>query len=333
MNKTIHRYLIIESLAKLGKILREDGVPEDIVAAAVRQNPWFTPAYIRKAVSAISLWLEENELLSFTDVYPERTSTARNVALIAAGNVPLVGWHDVLAVILSGHIAHIRCSHKDQVLMRWLAETWIQQIPGLKDRIFWDLSSSKPDFFIGTGSNNTARYLESAFYDVPRIIRKNRYSVAVIRPDMTESEWEGLMEDIFLYNGLGCRNVNNLLGMPGTDWDAVNEKIAEYPSEYLNPLYLERVLHEKAKRVIWGESFMFCGNLIIQPSVLPGRSEMGVVRKITVAGEKALAEMINHHQLELQCVVGMDTAFGTTQHPTLNDFADNVNTMNALLQI
>ncbi|MEZ4776862.1 MAG: hypothetical protein R3D00_27045 [Bacteroidia bacterium] len=333
MKKTIHRYLIVESLAKLGETLRKNGVPAGVVAKAVHENPWFTPGYIQQAVSALGVWMEENTLKAFVDSYPERKTKPRNVALIAAGNIPLVGWHDVMAVILSGHIAHIRCSHKDQVLMHWLVEAWVQQLPALADRIFWDVSIAKPDFLIGTGSNNTARYLEAKFSDVPRIIRKNRYSLAVLRPNMAEDELDGLMEDIFLYNGLGCRNVNNLLVMPGTDWERIWRKIDQYPSEYLNPLYLERVLHEKAKMVVWGEPLMDCDKLLILPAVSPGRSEMGVIRKISVEGEAALVEMIAENKHELQCIVGIDTPFGATQYPSLSDFADDINTMDALLQI
>ncbi|MEZ4828132.1 MAG: acyl-CoA reductase [Bacteroidia bacterium] len=333
MTKTIPRYLIIESLAKLGQKLRKEGVPDEICHAAMAENPWFTHRYIQIAAKAVSSWFDENLLREFVARYPEYDGFPRNVLIITAGNIPLVGWHDLMVVVLSGHAVQVRCSHKDKVLIQWLAGEWIKLLPELAMRIIFGTETATPDFLIATGSDNTARYLRAAYKGMPAIIRGNRYSLAVVGPEISDAALDGLMEDIFLYNGLGCRNISNILLLPGADETRIYTKIAQYPAENLNRLYLERVLHEKAKKVVWEEPFIDCGNVLIQPAEYPGRSEMGVVRKISVGDERDSEAILSGIRSEIQCIAGRDTAFGKTQNPALHDFADEIDTMNALLQI
>ena len=333
MAEYISRYLLIESLDKLNDQIRSTGVPEHIINSAIKANPWFTKYYIEYSIRAISSWFRKETLTYFLNDYPERQSSPLNIGVIAAGNLPLVGFHDVLIPVLSGHAVGLKPSHRDRVLMQWLIESWIEILPTLKKRIRIGSLSESLDFLITTGSNNTARYIEADFKDIPKVIRKNRYSMAILSEEMEENEMDQLCEDILLYNGLGCRNVNNLLVMPGANWDTFIEKISNYPTERLNPLYLERVLYESSLMELLNTPFESYKSIIITSENSPGISSMGVLRKITVDNEAKLQRILDHNKSNIQCIVGRETAYGMTQRPKISDFADSVDTMKLLTDL
>ncbi len=323
----------VESLLALGDWLRRHPIPPSVVEAAIRENPWFTPYYLRRSVAGIAQWLEEKALLRFLADYPVRTAPPREVGIIAAGNLPLVGWHDVLMGLLSGHRVWLRCSHQDQIMIHWLNDQWKRFLPDLTIflRVINDISSV--DCLIATGSNNSARYFERRFRGVPKLIRHHRYSVAYLHQEVEDQQLDDLCDDLLLYNGLGCRNVSNVLLAPGFEPERLIQSLRAYPRERLNPLYLERVLYAKHLKGILGKTVIHTPTALLQPASEPGSSEMGVIGLIQDVDTRLLATWKDKFQHQWQCVVGENVTFGRTQQPRLSDFADNVDTMKLLLAL
>ena len=243
----LYQKQLIDSLENLTQLIAPQHIPQDVIDAVVSENPWFTPYYIRRSLEGISMWLDKKTLYKFVEGYPPPRKEIRKTGVIAAGNIPLVGFHDVLMVLLSGNICLLKPSHQDTVLMKWLMKCWKQVWPVIEKRLFIVQRIEAADFLIATGSNNSARYFEAKYGHIPHIIRKNRYSVAILDENVDKKKMEGLCEDILLYNGLGCRNVSNLVIKPGFRWEDWDEKLRQYSTKHLNPLYLERVLYEKRR--------------------------------------------------------------------------------------
>lgn len=329
---SIPRKEIIDSLVSTGAKLKR-GVPDSVKADAIAANPWFTAYYIDRALANILPWLERQNLEEFSAAYPLREKVSLSIAVITAGNLPFVGLHDVLIVLLSGHRLQLKLSHKDQVLVKWLVEEWVSAFPALKDYIRFVSRPVDPDFLIATGSNNTIRYIKALYNDISCLLRQNRFSLAVLEPKITDQELEWLCDDIFLYNGLGCRNVSNILYSSEEAWGRLEKKLMDYPKEKLNPLYLERVLHEKAKVNVWGTDLKFCENILIQSCEEPALPDMGILRKVKTIQETEVDRMLEEHQSNIQCIAGTEVGFGKTQCPTLKDFADNVDTMRHLVYL
>ncbi|MBL0018469.1 MAG: hypothetical protein IPP17_19025 [Bacteroidetes bacterium] len=201
--------MIAEDLKGWGQLLASMREDEALLARATAMNEWFTPDSIQLAIGAMLPWFEGNLLTTLRNTYPT-VRKARRIGLILAGNLPFVGLHDVLMVLLSGHIAVVKPSHKDAVLLLHLlnrSSPEIQQRVSIKDRIL----PEEIDFLIATGSNTTARQIEASFANVPKLIRKSRFSVAVLDGNESESALTGLADDVLMYHGLGCRSVASIL--------------------------------------------------------------------------------------------------------------------------
>ncbi|MDX1906816.1 MAG: hypothetical protein SF053_07250 [Bacteroidia bacterium] len=327
-----NRREFIEKLSALGDLLRTAGVPDEIKSAAVNANPWFTPYFIDRAVAAISTWLTPTQLDRFLDHYPPRTASPADIGIICPGNFPLAGWYDVLMGLMSGNRVQARYSHQDQVLMRWMMENWFR-IDTKTAKFFREVTAlDHPDFLLATGSNNTARYLHARYPDTPRLIRHNRFSAAILDPgqppDITR-----LQDDIFLYNGLGCRNVSNIILLPGGDKEFFMKKLTEIPPYPLNPLYLERVLIESVKSTMIREDEYCTDVLIITPSDTLRYASMGYLYLIEVQDKAEADFLLASCQDHLQCVVGREIQPGQTQYPSLGDFPDNQDIFQIMLHI
>ena len=182
-----------------------------LIELSQSHNGWFTPEQVYFAIQSWAEALTEEQLDKWLSRYDFTTVKPKTVGLILAGNIPLVGFHDFLSVILSGHKVLIKTSSNDQKLLPFLAKYLIAVNPELEAYItFTEGKLENFDAVIATGSNNTARYFEYYFKDKPNIIRKNRNSVAVLNGNETKEDLINLGEDIFRYFGLGCRNVSKL---------------------------------------------------------------------------------------------------------------------------
>ncbi|MBK7383057.1 MAG: acyl-CoA reductase [Flavobacteriales bacterium] len=188
---------------------------DELVRRAHNQNGWATEENVRHAFTAWGNALTADQLATWLDRYPELKSapaTARIVGLILAGNIPLVGLHDVLCVWLSGHRARVKCSSQETDLVPGIMSVLDRFAPGTAQQIEFTVGKlGEVEAVVATGSNNTSRYFEHYFGHLPRIVRKNRVSVAVLDGSETEEELTALGEDVFRYFGLGCRNVSKLL--------------------------------------------------------------------------------------------------------------------------
>ncbi len=207
---------------------------EEIVAAARSKNSWFTPDHVHLALGAISrYYLNPEALQRFADTYHE-PAVSKKIGVVMAGNVPAVGFHDALCVLLSGHHLLAKLSKDDLPLMHYLLSTLQKLEPGFTDYITFVERINAAHAYIATGSDNSARYFTYYFAAKPHIIRKNRTSVAVLTGQETEQELALLGDDILLYFGLGCRNVSKMFVPLGYDFSMLYQRIEEKRNRYEN---------------------------------------------------------------------------------------------------
>jgi len=334
MKKTLSKEDWIEKLKKLGERIAPENLPAQVRKRALAENPWFTSYYIDRALQGIRLWFDPDSLRRFLDRYTiDSARPFKKVGVIAAGNLPLVGFHDALCAVLSGHQLYLKLSHQDRVLMQWVIEEWKDIMPDLNQRLHLVESPQKIDYLIATGSNNTARYVEARYSGIPRLIRKNRFSVAVLNAEVEEEGLEKLCDDMLLYNGLGCRNVSNLILSDGFDWKRLQKKIEEYPSSRVNPHYLERILFNNIRKGVIKKEFITSnfGLFFFGNSLKP--MEMGNFQLVKVKDQEEVKKLISDHRHQIQAIVGKEIPFGSTQQPGLSDFADGVDTMEVLTNL
>lgn len=321
------------SLIALGDLLARRPLPKQVIRQACQENPWFTIYYIERALAGIRSWFQEDILQKFVEAYPQHPSAAQTIGIIAAGNVPFVGFHDVMVALLSGHRVLLKPSHQDQALIRWILGCWQEAAHGALPLQFTESRFLTCDYLIATGSNNTARYLHTYYGDLPRLVRHNRYSVAVIHDQMEEKDWQGLWEDMLLYNGLGCRNVSNLIISSYEDLLNIQEKLNEYASENINPHYLERILFLKAKEKVHTNHFVHSDFGIFAWRDYLASAPMGLFHCVKAVEKTQVNVLLEAHKDDIQCVVGLSTPFGKAQKPHISDFADGVDTMRILTEL
>ncbi|MEQ8424670.1 MAG: acyl-CoA reductase, partial [Cyclobacteriaceae bacterium] len=202
----------IEALAKLGARLKDEyhiGL-QAIIDEAEKKNPRFTRDNITLAFNGIDRYLQSDKLQKWTASYQLQPSTPKTVGVAMAGNIPLVGFHDYLCILISGHRGIIKLSSQDSTLLPYIHNLLAEAAPKLGDQIQFEERLQDYDAAIATGSNNTGRYFSYYFREVPHIIRQNRSSCAVLIGEETEAELEALGDDVFTYFGLGCRNVSKI---------------------------------------------------------------------------------------------------------------------------
>ncbi len=326
MNFPIPHEALIESLCRLRDRLSLRYIPQRVAALAIQNNPWFTDFYIAQSLKAIQHWLHEETLRRYLLACPP-AQAAKTIGIITAGNVPLVGFHDVMTALLCGHIAWVRASHQDRVLLEWVLQQWVELLPALAQRIAFVQAMERVDFLLATGSNNTARHLHAQHTHIPRLIRHNRFSVALLDGSESDAQLQSLNDDIFLYNGLGCRNVSNVLATPDFDLERWIQILNEYPAERLNVLYLEKLTWERARMDLLMQPCIPTKNVLIKHSNALDFARMGVIYLIRVKSVSEAEKIIREHENHIQCVVNLDTETGKTQIPALNDFADDIDTL------
>ena len=193
---------------------------EDLIVLSQSHNGWFTPEHVYFSIQSWAKALTEDNLNKWLTPYDLSSTNIKKVGLVLAGNIPLVGFHDFLSVLISGHDVLVKTSSNDQYLLKFLAKYLIAIEPKLNSKItFVEGKLEGFDAVIATGSNNTARYFEYYFKDKPSIIRKNRNSVAILNGEESFEDLVLLGEDIFRYFGLGCRNVSKLFVPKGYNFD------------------------------------------------------------------------------------------------------------------
>ena len=262
----------------------------------------------------------------------------KTIGLILAGNIPLVGFHDFLSVLISGHKVLVKTSSNDQHLIKFLAKYIIAVTPEIENFItFTDGKLENFDAVIATGSNNTARYFEFYFKDKPSIIRKNRNSVAVLNGKETQQELEDLGEDIFRYFGLGCRNVSKIFLPKDYNFETFFEAMYKHKDVIYYEKYSNNYDYNKAV-------FLMSNFKLLDNEFLTLKEDTSFASPISSLfyeyydDLEDLKQRLEVHKEQIQCVVSANLipksiAFGQTQKPQLWDYADNVDTIDFLIKL
>ena len=303
------------------------------VGRSFHKNGWFTEEEVMKAITYWAEVLQEDTLSAWTTDYPQVESSKR-IGLILAGNIPMVGFHDILSVIISGHTAIIKPSSSDDVLIPWIMEKLRDAYPASSHwfEVTSDLLKDY-DAVIATGSNNSARYFEQYFGHFPNIIRKNRTSVAVLSGDESEGEMEGLMRDALQYFGLGCRNVTKLFVPEDYDLNKIFAASVPFSNVMQNKKYANNYAYHKTLLLMQGKEVLENDVLMLTPDKSL-YSPVSVLHYERYTDLTMLTSRLASHEGELQCIVGQEhTPFGKAQNPGLDDYADGVDTMHFLCNL
>ena len=310
---------------------------ENVISLAGHKNRWFTKPQVIFAISAWAEQLNDKKLREWLLPYPLENNSHKTVAIIMAGNIPLVGFHDFLAALISGNRVLVKCSSNDNILLPFIANFLIHIEPGLTSEIaFSEDRLTKYDVVIATGSNNTARYFAHYFGHKPNIIRKNRNSVAVLTGKETEEQLYALGEDIFRYYGLGCRNVSKLFVPQDYSFDDFFKGIDTYKYLIDQNKYANNYDYNKAVYLMSAFDFLDNGFFLL-------KEDTGYASPIGTAFYERYAEIeglkikLAGDREQIQCIVGGEMfknaiPFGKTQKPELWDYADGVDTVEFLLK-
>lgn len=345
----------LNSLVLLGDYLREQvalatgesslsAVDPDFIVMMERaeiQNPWFTREQLLYAFDSWAKLLRDEKLSTWLAPYgidQYNTSNQKSVALVLAGNIPLVGFHDLLCVLCSGNRALVRCASNDQVLLPFLVAKLIGWDPEIGSSVeFVSGTLEGQDAVIATGSNNTSRYFDYYFGKQPNIIRKNRNSLAVLAGSEGSADLKGLAEDIFRYFGMGCRSVSKIYVPEDYDFDPLFEAFYRF-KEYINhPKYANNYDYNKAVYLMSGSNMLDNGFLLLKEDSGMG-SPIGTLFYETYSDRDTLNERLEREADTIQCVInGASTSnaipFGQSQLPGLSDYADGVDTLQFLLDL
>lgn len=347
---------IKSSFVELGNFLRQFSEEGNVKSASVLQNDlffdefvnlielsqshngWFTPEHVLFSIQSWAKALTEDNLNQWLSSYDFSKIEPKKVGLVLAGNIPLVGFHDFLSVLISGHNVLVKTSSNDQHLLKFLAKYLIAIQPELNSKItFVEGKLEGFDAVIATGNNNTARYFVYYFKDKPSIIRKNRNSVAVLNGKESHEDLVGLGEDIFRYFGLGCRNVSKLFVPKGYNFDNFFKAMYEYRDVIQYEKYANNYDYNKA--VFLMSNFQLLDNefLTIKEDVSYASPISSVFYEFYENLEE-ITTRLNADAEQIQCVVSKNlipnsVAFGQTQQPRLWDYADNVDTLAFLISL
>ena len=346
----------INAFVKLGTFLNQftrDGFTKDnnVVAndlffdgfkhqlkLAKEDNGWFTNDNVFFSLESWSKALSENNINKWIEAYNFKSVKTKTVAIIMAGNIPLVGFHDFLSVLISGHSVLVKQSSNDKHLLPFLAKYLEIVEPSFKGKIaFTQEKLEHFDAVIATGSNNTARYFEYYFKDKPSIIRKNRNSVAILNGNETHEQLEALSEDIFRYYGLGCRNVSKFFIPKGYNFDNFFKAVYKWHPIINQSKYVNNYDYNKAVYIMSEFDMLENGFLMIKEDE-SFSSPIATLFYETYDSIESLKTYLKSKKDNIQCIVANgfssnEIVFGQTQHPQLWDYADNIDTVDFLLTL
>lgn len=299
-------------------------------------NGWFTPQNVKNALQAWADELTDNRLQDFVNAYkwPEQATSPKIVAIICAGNIPMVGFHDIFCCLLAGHKVLIKLSSDDQQLIPAalvLLEKFWPDVLQLHSYASGKLENF--DAVIATGSNNTGRYFDYYFKNYPHIIRKNRHSIAVITGEESEEELNALGKDIFAYFGLGCRNVTKVFIPRGYDIDNIFKAIYPYHPIVNHNKYANNYDYNKAIWLMNQEQLLDNGFILFKED--DGiAAPTGTLFYSYYDNLDEVNNLLEARKESIQCIVGKShIPFGKAQCPALNEYADGVDTIQFLIEL
>lgn len=326
----------VDLLIELGRyILSENEEWKQAKHVAGIKNGWFVPEFVDRSVQQIAdSYLTKEALEHWIAKYnlPAENKNPKTTGLVMAGNIPLVGFHDFLAVFISGHKMIIKPSSKDEVLIKHLTGKLAEWNAEVSQIVSFSELLKGCDAYIATGSNNSSRYFDYYFGKYPNIIRRNRTSVAILNGAETAAELEQLADDVYLYFGLGCRNVTKIYVPEEYDFVPLLSAFKKYNylsdhHKYKNNYDYNLALHLLNKKFYMSNESIL---LVEEKSFFSPISQLNYEH---YADEKKLAASLKGNE-DLQCIVGSSyIPFGSAQSPSIDDFADGVDTMKFLVAL
>lgn len=325
-----------EILVRLGAYLQSaDAEWETARRKATAENAWFTPAFIQLSINNIAAeFLAEKKLQVLISRYsiPAENPSPQKVGIVMAGNIPMVGFHDLLCTFLTGNYAVIKLSSKDTVLIQFLVKKMVEWNGAAQPYFTFSEMLKGCDAYIATGSNNSSSYFAYYFSKYPHIIRKNRTSVAILTGKESDEELEKLADDVYLYFGLGCRNVTKIYVPQGYDFAHLLAFFKKYNylaehQKYKNNYDYNLALHLLNKRY-----FMSNESLLLVEDNSPFSPISQLHYEYYTDAEELRKTLRNNENI--QCVIGQqEVSFGEAQCPGICDFADGVDTIEFLLHL
>ncbi|MBP9104164.1 MAG: acyl-CoA reductase [Chitinophagaceae bacterium] len=326
----------IDLLVQLGQyILADNENWLEVKEKASYENGWFTPMFVTTATQNIATeFLQKEVLENWTKEYSIESKIAnpQKVGIVMAGNIPLVGFHDFLCVFISGNIAVMKSSSKDNVLIKDLVEKIIEWDADAANYLQFAEMLKDCDAYIATGSNNSSRYFEYYFAKYPHIIRKNRTSVAIITGNETTQELEKLADDVYYYFGLGCRNVTKIYVPVDYDFVPLIEAFNKYQHLADHHKYKNNYDYNLALHMLNKVYYMTNGSILL----IEDKSLFSPISQLNYEFYTSEEEVVNSlkDNPELQCITGNNhISLGTAQCPSVNDYADGVDTMSFLTSL
>jgi hypothetical protein len=310
----------------------------DLIQLSQSHNGWFTPEQVYFSIQSWGAALTKENLTKWLSAYQFKETEPKNIGLILAGNIPLVGFHDFLTVLITGNNVLVKTSSNDQHLIKFLAKYLIAIDSRFEKKItFVEGKLEDFDAIIATGSNNTSRYFDYYFKNVPNIIRKNRNSVAIVNGNESQQDLENLGEDIFRYFGLGCRNVSKLFVPRGYDFKPFFESIFKYKDVIFYEKYANNYDYNKAV-------FLMSLYKLLDNEFLTLKEDSSYSSPISSVFYEFYDDLedvktkLKTDEEHIQCIVSNNLiensiSFGQTQKPELWDYADNVDTIKFLSEI
>jgi hypothetical protein len=328
-----HRLGLLSRLG--GYILSDDDRWMAVKQQAGYINGWFIPEFVNASAEHIAGFYLDKDLLEkwagSYDLTPVQENP-KSIGIVMAGNIPLVGFHDFLSVFISGHRAVIKPSSNDEVLIKHLVEKLTEWEPQVGGFIQFRTMLKDCDAYIATGSNNSSRYFQYYFGKYPHVIRRNKTSVAVLTGNENTGELDKLADDVYRYFGLGCRNVTKIYIPAGYDFVPLLETFKKYNWLADHHKYKNNYDYNLALHILNNKYYMSNGSLILaeEASVFSPISQLNY--EFYTSPEGLLSALkINP---DLQAVVGRGLLpFGQAQYPTLDDFADGINSLSFLINL
>ncbi len=329
----------ISAFTELGEALKK--LPQNKIAEwadkAGNENRWFTPKSIEMAIKGLAKIIDKESLYSWVKPYNFQESSQK-IGIIMAGNIPMVGFHDLLSVLISGNKAYIKLSSQDKVLLPLITEMLIAIEPQFGPQIEYISRLENIDAIIATGSDNSARYFKQYFGKQPHIIRKNRTSCAVLAGNESDEEILALGKDIFSYFGLGCRNVSKLYVPKDYNFIHFLDVLNEYKEIAHHSKWVNNYDYNKSIYLVNRDPHLDTGFLLLKAST-EMVSPLSVMFYEEYTDLNELKATLEANKDKIQCIVGNTSEefnlipFGEGQYPEVWDYADGVDTLKFLAHL
>jgi hypothetical protein len=323
------------------QLKNNDDTLQELIIQAKVQNPWFTTENIQSSIQATAKNLDDTLLQTWLSSYSTNFDGYRNktVGLVLAGNIPMVGFHDILCTLITGFNVQIKLSSDDKILIPYILKKLQEIEPLFEKQIEFVERLSKFDIVIATGSNNTSRYFEYYFKNVPHIIRKNRNGIAILTGKESKEELNALGHDIFDYFGLGCRNVSKIYFPKGYHYPTFFEGIESFHGIANHFKYHNNYEYNKSIYLVNGDEHLDNGFLLLKKDERLA-SPLAVVYFEEYQDINELKPVLEEKKEEIQCVISSLNLgesisvipFGESQSPKLSDYADGIDVIDFLIK-